>query len=65
MAIIYIEISEGLIQGVYTDSEYPIDIVVCDHDDEAEERNGDGFDFQATNSCNDLRDNIGKMRKIY
>lgn len=65
MSKIYIEVSGGIVQNVYTDSKEKIEVVVCDHDNAAEEREGDDFDQQATKACEELNENRKKLNHIF
>lgn len=66
MATIYIEVSGGCVQGVYTDSKEDLIVELCDYDDaEAEEEDGGNFDFQATKACEELENKIDQLRQIF
>jgi hypothetical protein len=63
---IYIEIKGGVLCGVHTDDkEQDIKVVLCDHDDAAQEQDGDGFEFQSTKNCNELDNNRSNLRDIF
>lgn len=62
---VYIEISEGNIQNIYTNADDKIEIVVCDYDNALAEKDGDGFDFEATKACAELENCRCKLKHIY
>jgi len=63
---IYIEVKGGMVTGVYTDDkENDVDVILCDHDDAEQETEEDGFEFAATNNCNELKENKEQLRDIY
>lgn len=65
MSKIYVEVSDGVVQNIYTDSKEEIDVVICDHDNEAEEKEGDDFDQQASKACEELNDKRRKLKRIF
>lgn len=63
---LYIEVKGGLVTGVYTDDkEADIEVIICDHDDAEQEQEGDGFEFQSTNNCNELYNNKVNLKNLY
>lgn len=64
MSKVYIEVLDGAVQNVYTDSKEDMEIVVCDHDDEASEKEYGEFDA-ASEACQELRENKERLRHIF
>ena len=63
---IYVEVEDGIVHNVYTDcSSLEFEVIVCDHDNAAQETENDGFDFEATSACEDLDKNRAKLIPIY
>lgn len=63
---IYVEVKGGRVVGAYTDEKYmDIDFILCDRDDAVQETEGDGFDFNATNACNELDEIAEDLSCIY
>lgn len=63
---IYVKVEGGLVTGIYTDDKgTEIDIVMCDRDNADQETESDGFDFDATQSCKELENNINDLRALY
>jgi hypothetical protein len=65
---IYVEVEDGLVTGVYTDSKNSeIEVVMCDHDNANQETENDGFEFESTNNCNELKEKRKEkvLREIY
>lgn len=65
MGKIYIEVSGGLVQNVYSDSDDLLDVVVCDYDSASAEEENDGYDFQATKACEELEENLSNLTRIW
>lgn len=65
MSKIYIEVSGGVVQNVYSDSDDFLDVIVCDYDSASEEEEDDGYDFQATKACEELEENLEKLIRIW
>lgn len=65
MIKIYVEVKDGMVIGAYTDNKEPIDFILCDHDNAAQETAGDAFEFESTNNCNELEANRNRLNCIY
>lgn len=64
MPKIYIEVSDGVVQNVYTNIKEDIDVVLCDHDDEKAEKKFDVINH-ATKACKELRMNRKRLKCIF
>jgi hypothetical protein len=63
---IYIEVSRGAVQNVYTDNhDFEGEIILCDHDNALAETEGDGFDFASTKSCEELNNNREALHLVW
>lgn len=65
IAKIYIEVDGGLVSNVYTDSKEDLEVVLCDYDMAEVEEEGDEYDFQSTKACNELEENVKRLRHIF
>lgn len=65
MSKIYIEVEDGLVNAVYTDSEEELDVILCDHDNADQETEWDCFNFECTNNINELEDNMSNLNCIF
>ena len=65
IAKIYIEVDGGLVSNVYTDSTEDLEVVLCDYDMAEGEEEGDGYDFQSTKACDELEENVKRLRHIF
>lgn len=65
MTKIYIEVEDGLVNGVYTDSKEEFDVILCNHDDAEQEEKFPEFKFEHTNNCSELEVNREKLNCIF
>lgn len=59
---VYIEVSGGLVQNVYTDADLDVDVIVCDRDSALQEMYDGKSEFLSTKACDEL-DKIKKNNK--
>lgn len=65
IAKIYIKVDGGLVSNVYTDSKEDLEVILCDYDMVEAEEEGDGYDFQSTKACDELEENVKRLRHIF
>ena len=63
MSKIYIEVSDGVVQSVYTDIKEEVEVILCDHDDEEAEKKFKVTDL-ATKACKELKRNRKRLKCI-
>ncbi|MCD7996418.1 MAG: hypothetical protein LUH21_04205 [Clostridiales bacterium] len=65
MSKIYIEVAEGLVSNVYTDSQEPLEVILCDHDNARNEKEFPEFGNESTVNCEKLSAIKDTIKCIY
>lgn len=65
MSKIYIEVKNGLVNAVYTDSKKELEVILCDYDNAKQEIGNDQFEFECTNNIKELDENMEHLHRIF